>query len=1131
MAHPTPFSLEFPGLLVFDGACGTSLQNLALPPDAWAGCEGCNEYLNVVRPDAILAVHRSFVEAGADILETNTFGANRVVLAEYGLQDRVAEINAAAVGLARQAARHAPDGRTVRVCGSMGPGTKLALLDQIEVDALAASYAEQVEALVTAGVDLLLFETCQDLLQIKTALTACFDVLERLGKDIPVMVSVTVETTGTLLTGTDIAAVATALEPYPLFALGLNCATGPREMAAHVATLSRMWPGRISVMPNAGLPQLVEGRTVYPLGPEEFAAAVHHYVAELGVSVVGGCCGTTPAHIRALRAALAEVRPPVRTVDLRPRVASAYQSLDLQPEIPPFLVGERLNANGSKAFRECLLAEDTAGALRIAAKQESEGAMALDLCTAYAGRDERADLTRLVRTLRTTAKLPLMIDSTAPDCLEAALKLHPGRCLINSINLEDGGKTLDRVCRLARRHGAAVVALTIGETGMAMTADAKVAVARQIHERAVGVHGLRPSDLIFDPLTFTIGSGDASLRTSALETLEAIRRIKAELPGVMTSLGLSNISFGLSPAARRLLNSVFLHEAVEAGLDAAIVDAAKIVPLHAIPTEERQLCLDLIRNATREDGQDPLTVFLQHFADKKDTSGETAATEDAKPAEKRLAGKIVGGTKEGLEDLLDGLLRRYTANAIINTILVPAMREVGALFASGEMLLPFVLQSAEAMKHAVGHLERFMDKADRKAGLHVLLATVQGDVHDIGKNLVDIILSNNGYVVHNLGIKVPAETIIAKARELQVDVIGLSGLLVKSALVMRENMPIFRDAGLTQPILLGGAALTPSFVANDCVPGYPHPVVYCADAFAGLKAIRTHEEGKLASTRIEVRAASAPKPAPREADLDRANPVPAAPFLGARHVVDIPVDALLPYMNEPALFRGRWGYRRGKLTAAEYEDLTETRVRPLYAELVRRSREEGLVKASVAYGYFRAWAEGDAVRVEDGGTVHDFPFPRQSLPPHRCIADYFKTREEGGDLAGFFIVTVGDTIDRAIHELFAANRYHDYLMLHGFSVELTDALAEHWHEVMRRELGIDAHRPASVSGYATQEYQGSRYGFGYPACPDLDAHRAVFALLRPEAIGVTLTENMQMVPEQTTSAIVAHHPQAKYFAV
>jgi 5-methyltetrahydrofolate--homocysteine methyltransferase len=1115
-------------ILVFDGACGTSIQNMALPLEAWAGCEGCNELLNVTRPDAILAMHRAFVEAGADVLETNTFGANRVVLAEYGLQDRVAEINAAAVAAARSAAAERPG---VRVCGSMGPGTKLALLDQISIEALAASYAEQAEALVAAGVDLLMLETCQDLLQIKTALVACFDVLERLGKPVPIMVSVTVETTGTLLTGTDIAAVIATLEPYPLFSLGLNCATGPREMAEHVATLSRHWPGRISVLPNAGLPQLVDGKTVYPLGPEEFAAAVRHYVTDLGVSVVGGCCGTTPAHIRALRHALQDARPAERSVDCRPRVASAYQALDLQPDIPPFLIGERLNANGSKAFRECLLAEDAAGALRLATRQEAEGAMALDVCTAYAGRDERADLVALVRALRTTVKVPLMVDSTTPDCLDATLRLYPGRCLINSINLEDGGKTLDRVCPMVRRYGAAVVALTIGETGMAMTADAKVAVAREIYDRAVGVHGLRPSDLIFDPLTFTIGSGDATLRTSALETLEAIRRIKSELPGVMTSLGLSNISFGLSPAARKLLNSVFLHEAVEAGLDAAIVDVAKIVPLHAIPALERQLCLDLIRNATREDGVDPLTAFIQHFAVAKPAPAGGEVAETDKPLERRVSEAIIGGSKEGMEDMLDGLLRRYTANAVINTILVPAMREVGALFASGEMLLPFVLQSAEAMKHAVGHLERFMDKAQQKASLRVLLATVQGDVHDIGKNLVDIILSNNGYTVHNLGIKVPAETIIAKARELNVDVIGLSGLLVKSALVMRDNMPIFRDAGLTQPILLGGAALTPSFVANDCVPGYPSPVVYCADAFAGLRAIRAHEAGTLVSTHVEVRSAAAPKPSPREVELDRGNRVPTPPFLGAKHVTGIPVDAILPFMNEPALFRGRWGYRRGKLSAAEYDELTETRVRPIYADLVRRSREEGLVNASVAYGYFRAYAEGDNVMVEDGNTLHAFPFPRQSLPPHRCIADYYKTREEGGDIAAFFVVTVGAAIDKAIHELFDANRYHDYLMLHGYSVELTDALAEYWHEVMRRELDINAQRPASVSGYATQEYQGSRYGFGYPACPDLDAHRAVFALLKPEAIGVTLTENMQMVPEQTTSAIIAHHPQAKYFAV
>ncbi len=1128
MPDAKPIEISAPEILFFDGACGTSIQNMHLPAEVWQGCDGCNELLNVTAPTAIEEIHRSHAASGAQVLETNTFGANRIVLAEYGLEERVVEINSAAVANARRVADEFPG---IRVCGSIGPGTKLALLNQVELEVLAKACAEQAGALVEAGVDMLLLETCQDLLQIKTALTACLDVVKSAGRDIPIMVSVTVETTGTLLTGSDIAAVATTLEPYPIFSLGLNCATGPREMGEHIAYLARSWAGRISVMPNAGLPQLVDGKTVYPLTPVDFATAVRRYVEEYGVSVVGGCCGTTPEHISALRSALSGVQPARRLVEACPRIASVYQSVDLKPDIPPFLIGERLNANGSKAFRESLLANDTSAMLQLAVKQESEGAMALDVCTAYAGRDELADLVALVKALRTTTKVPLMIDSTTPECLEATLRIYPGRCLVNSINLEDGGKTLDRVCPLVKRHGAAVVALTIGESGMAMKAAEKVAVARQIYERAVTIHGLRPSDLLFDPLTFTIGSGDATLRNSALETLEAIRRIKAELPGVMTVLGLSNISFGLSPAARKLLNSVFLHEAVNAGLDAAIVDVAKIVPLRDIPENERQLCLDLINNAAPVDGVDPLTAFINHFATAKPSEDANAASATDKPIERRIAEAILKGSKEGLEELLDVLLRRYTANAIINTILVPAMREVGALFASGEMLLPFVLQSAEVMKLSVGYLERFMDKTESQASLKVLLATVQGDVHDIGKNLVDIILSNNGYTVHNLGIKVPAETIVEKARGLNVDVIGLSGLLVKSALVMRENMPIFREAGLTQPILLGGAALTPAFVANDCVPGYGGPVVYCPDAFAGLRAIRAHESGTLVSTQVAAKGEGVRMPPPREVELERNNPVPKPPFMGARHICDVPIAKITPFMNEPALFRGRWGFRRGKLSVAEYDDLVANTVRPLYADLIKRSNDAGLVRAAVAYGYFKAWADGDTLRVQDGAVIHDFPFPRQSIAPHRCITDFFKTEAEGGDIVAFFVVSIGSGISHETQRLFESNHYHDYLMLHGFSVELTDALAEYWHEVMRQELGIDAKRPDNIAGYAVQEYQGSRYGFGYPACPDLEAHKAVFKLLQPEKIGVTLTENMQMVPEQSTSAIIAHHPQAKYFAI
>ncbi len=817
---------------------------------------------------------------------------------------------------------------------------------------------------------------------------------------------------------------------------------------------------------------------------------------------------------------------------MKPSLASLYQAVEIQQSIGPLLVGERANANGSKAFRECLLADDFDGCLRITLAQEAEGAHVIDLCTAYAGRNEFDDLTRLVALAVTSLKAPLMIDSTTPACIEACLGVYPGRCIVNSINLEDGGTTLRRICAAVKRHGAAVVALTIDEDGMAMTAAAKVAVARRIHDLAVGEFGLRPSDIFFDPLTFTIGAGDETLRDAAMQTLDAIRSIKKELPGVFTILGVSNISFGLDRQARRVLNSVFLHEAVEAGLDAAILDAGKVLPLAKVDQRDRDVCRDLLFDRRGAAGDEsPLMRFIAHFSGRRETSGgDDGARRQA--GEAQLFAKVVDGEKEGIEDLLHIVLQRHKPLVIVNDVLVPAMRHVGELFGRGELLLPFVLQSAEAMKQAVNILEPLMDKTDTETGVRVLLATVQGDVHDIGKNLVEIILSNNGYTVFNLGIKVPAETVIDKAREHRVDVVGLSGLLVKSAIVMKESMAQYREAGLAVPILLGGAALTQKFVAQECVPEYDLPVVYCADAFAGLKAVRDLEAGGLVATTWEGGPmAKRMKPGPKEAELTRDHPVPSLPFTGARHVENIPLAEVLPLVNVQALFRGRWGYRRGKMTAEEYDALIAGTVEPLYRRLIDQAVEERLLNLKVAYGYFRCHQAGDRLVVQADAGAETFVFPRQSEPPYRCIADYFRGEEEGGDVVGFFVASVGEQISERARALYANDAYHDYLMLHGFGVEMADALAEYWHAVMRRELGIAGDEPETVTGFVAQRYQGSRYGFGYPACPDLDAHAPLFRLLAPETIGVTLTENMEMVPEQSTSAIVVHHPQAKYFAV
>ena len=809
---------------------------------------------------------------------------------------------------------------------------------------------------------------------------------------------------------------------------------------------------------------------------------------------------------------------------MKASVASLYQAVELHQEIPPLLIGERCNPNGSKAFKEALLSEDWDACLKIALDQEGRGAQVIDLCVAYAGRDELTDMVKLTQLFAGSCKAPLMFDSTSPETLEQVLPLYPGRAIINSINLEDGGANLDRICRLAKKYGAAVVALTINLEGMALTCEQKIAVAKEIHDLAVNKHGLRPQDILFDLLTFTVGSGDETMRDAAIETLNAIKQLKQELPGVSFTLGVSNISFGLRPAARKVLNSVFLHLAVEAGLNTAIVDAAKVLPYAAISEADRQICLDLLYN--RDPGA--LMTFIDHFEQAVEQDDDQDS--DTLSAEELLRQKVLSGDKDGLDDLLSALRGRWQPLDIVNNLLVPAMREVGELFGRGDLLLPFVLQSAEVMKQSVALLEPYMEKLDDDGKTSILLATVAGDVHDIGKNLVDIILSNNGYKVHNIGIKVSAEAIISKAKELQVDVVGLSGLLVKSALLMRDNLSQFQTAGLAQPVLLGGAALTTKFVAVDCAPNYRQPVVYCADAFAGLKAIRDFEAGKLVATRWEERAVSANRPGPQQEVLARLSEPPSVPFVGHKLVTDIDVEKLYGYLNEAALFRGRWGYRRGKMSKEEYADLHENTVLPLFQRLKEQAVHEGWLQPKVSYGYFDCVSDGDQLVIESAVGQKVLSFPRQADAPGLCIADYFRTAEEGGDKVGFFVVTIGSQLALRTKELYETDSYHDYLMLHGLGVELTDALAEYWHEQMRVEMGIQQDR-GNIEAYVAQGYQGSRYGFGYPSCPDLGVHIPLFEMLRSEEIGISLTESFEMVPEMSTSAIVVHHPQAKYFSV
>lgn len=1126
--------LQQPRVLLFDGAMGTQIQGMPIRDAEWAGKTGCNEILNLTAPERIAAIHAAYFAAGSDVVETNTFGANRIVLAEYGLEEETRAINRAAAEIARRAAA-AAGGPLRYVAGSIGPGTKLISLGQIRFSELHASYLEQALGLIEGGADLLLIETCQDLLQIKTALLACRDAMQALGCDLPLAVSVTVETTGTLLVGSEISAVLAALAPYGIDILGLNCATGPEAMRPYIQQIAAEFPGAVLCQPNAGLPENVNGEMVYALGEEEFVRHLAAMVRQEGVQLAGGCCGTTPTYIRRLAAELAGVVPHPRRPQPAAAISSLFTSVTLRQEPAPFFVGERANTNGSKLFRDYLLANDWDGVVAIGIEQQQTGAHGVDLCVAYTGRDEMADMREAVSRFAARVQLPLFIDSTDVRVLEEALQRYGGRAVINSINLEEGEARADKICGLARRYGAALIALTIDEQGMALEVERKLAVARRLYDIAVGRHGLRPQDLIFDTLTFTLGSGDASLKTAGIATLEGIRRVKAELPGVFTLLGVSNISFGLAPHAREILNSVFLAEAVEAGLDLAIVNVKKILPLYQIDPEDLEHCRDLIYNR----GENPLFDFINHFDKKSGKQAEAAGDESQLPIAERIRRRIIAGNRSGLEPMLLEAMQSATAVEIINTLLIPAMREVGDLFGSGRMQLPFVLQSAEVMKFAVDKLQPFMDRSEVPSQNSIVLATVRGDVHDIGKNLVDIILTNNGYKVYNLGIKCEIETMIHKAREVSADALGMSGLLVKSTVVMRENLEELQRRGLRLPVLLGGAALTRSYVEGVCAPVYDAPVVYCADAFEGLAAMGRLREGTLAlSAAVAPRPAAAPAPpaparefAPIRRDID----IPVPPFWGDRIVEEIDLDTVFGYLTESVLFRGRWGYRRGKLTAAEYQTLLEEHVLPEFRALKKRCKQEKLLVPRVVYGYYPCNSEGDEVILlhpEDGTEWVRFAFPRERQAPFRCIADYFLPRSSGRrDLIALQVATVGDRASTETKRLYQENIYKDYLLLHGLSVESAEALAEYWHRRVREELGITMEDGSSVEELVVQKYRGSRYSFGYPACPDLAENRKLFAILRPERIGVTLTEGDQMEPEQSTSAFIVHHPQAKYFNI
>jgi 5-methyltetrahydrofolate--homocysteine methyltransferase len=1324
---------KFPDILkekvvVFDGAMGTNIQSQNLTADDFGGehLNGCNEYLVISKPSAVEKVHSDFLAAGCDVIETDTFGGASIVLVEYNLADQAHKLNFEAAKLAKKVASDfSTSGHPRFVAGSMGPTTKLPSLGHIGFKEMEASFYVQAKGLVEGGADLLCIETCQDVLQTKAALAGVFSYFHDAKVKVPVIASVTIETMGTMLLGTEISAALTSLEPYDIDLIGMNCATGPKEMSENVRYLCANSPKPVFVMPNAGLPENVGGHAHYKLTPDELAEYLTHFVKDFGVNVVGGCCGTTKEHIKKLADAVGGLSPAKREWEFTPGGSSIYQTMPFKIDPAPIMVGERTNANGSKLFREMLAREEWEGMVAMGREQAKEGAHFLDVCSAYVGRNELKDMSEIISRFNTQITVPLVIDSTEAPVIEESLRRIGGRAVVNSINLEDGEERMKKVLPLCKKYGAAVIALTIDEAGMAKTAQTKFAIAERIHDLAINKFGMREQDLIFDTLTFTLGSGDEEFRKAGVETIEAIRLIKKEFPGVHTLLGVSNISFGLSPRIRHAVNSVFLHYAIEYGLDMAIVHASKIQPLFKIDEEERELCRKLIFDE-RADGFDPLQALLAFDAARK---GEIKTKKAGKVGtiEERLKNRIIDGDKVGLKEDLDEGLQKYKPLEIINSILLDGMKVVGELFGSGQMQLPFVLQSAEAMKSAVAHLEQFMDKADSTTKGTMVIATVKGDVHDIGKNLVDIILTNNGYKVHNLGIKCPLEQMLHAAEEHKADAIGMSGLLVKSTLIMKENLEVMNERKITLPVVLGGAALTRRYVEDDLRSIYKGTLSYANDAFDGLhfmeeiaskknggskkvwtikdvisamqrqhrdtlnylaklsdeqfamqgvtKLWSTHDlaahlsawegytveriqmflDGKIDEIRLHSDLNELAKlnerfvaerksmsrkvlmqewqkhhaafeaivgtlsdaalydrvagdtvleliasnsydhqrhhiaqvkefinKLPKEEEelsgfeakmalsvgslwptsaVKPAEKIPVPPFYGTRVVEEVSLDEVFEFINEVALFRGQWQVRRGKMTDDEYTKFVQEKVYPDFLSLKEKAKKERLLQPKVVYGYFPCQSGKDDLIIykplgesnpndqwrltpkeispERVAEWQRFTFPRQKKDRNLCIADYFLPKHSGKfDVVAFHMVTMGKIASEYAQVLFKSNNYKAYLYFHGLGVESAEALAEMWHRKVRLDLGIGSRDAVDkstgkieIKKLFSQQYQGSRYSFGYPACPSLEDHVKLFELLRPERIGVELTDGFQLVPEQSTDAIIVHHPEARYFGV
>ncbi|MFI8998007.1 methionine synthase [Streptomyces sp. NPDC053542] len=1143
-------------VVVADGAMGTMLQAQDPTLDDFQQLEGCNEILNITRPDIVRSVHAEYFEVGVDCVETNTFGANHAALGEYDIPERVYELSESGARIAREVADEFTEktGQQRWVLGSMGPGTKLPTLGHAPYRTLRDAYQQNAEGMIAGGADALLVETTQDLLQTKAAILGARRALEATGTNLPIICSVTVETTGTMLLGSEIGAALTALEPLGIDMIGLNCATGPAEMSEHLRYLARHSRVPISCMPNAGLPVLGKDGAHYPLTPGELADAQETFVGEYGLSLVGGCCGTTPEHLRQVVERVRGAAPTERRPRPEPGAASLYQTVPFRQDTSYLAIGERTNANGSKKFREAMLEGRWDDCVEMARDQIREGAHMLDLCVDYVGRDGVADMQELAGRFATASTLPIVLDSTEVPVIEAGLEKLGGRAVINSVNYEDGDGPESRfakVTALAKEHGAALIALTIDEEGQARTPEHKVAVAERIIADLTGNWGIRESDILIDTLTFTICTGQEESRKDGIATIEAIRELKKRHPEVQTTLGLSNISFGLNPAARIVLNSVFLDECVKAGLDSAIVHASKILPIARLDEEQVKVALDLIYDR-REEGYDPLQKLMELFEGATAKSLKAGAAEElaALPLEERLQRRIIDGEKNGLEEDLDAALAERPALDIVNDTLLAGMKVVGELFGSGQMQLPFVLQSAEVMKTAVAYLEPHMEKVEGDEGKGtIVLATVRGDVHDIGKNLVDIILSNNGYNVVNLGIKQPVSAILEAAEEHKADVIGMSGLLVKSTVIMKENLEELNQRKMAAdfPVILGGAALTRAYVEQDLHEIYEGEVRYARDAFEGLRlmdaliAVKRGVPGatlpELKQRRVPQRDTAAleveePEGSVRS-DVATDNPVPTPPFWGTRVVKGIQLADYASWLDEGALFKGQWGLKQARTgNGPTYEELVETEGRPRLRGWLDKLQRENLLEAAVVHGYFPCHSKGDDLILlnEDGTERTRFTFPRQRRGRRLCLADFFRPEESGEtDVVGLQVVTVGSKIGEETAKLFAADSYRDYLELHGLSVQLAEALAEYWHARVRAELGFQGEDPADIEDMFALKYRGARFSLGYGACPDLEDRAKIADLLQPERIGVQLSEEFQLHPEQSTDAIVIHHPEAKYF--